>query len=164
MYHMRSACFSSKLSLGLLGNHFLKHTHFRQGCSYCVSNRGSLLFACFGWKINLKKKDCRRFELLCEQGSGLELVAFKAGFSHSVMLEASQRPSVSFSFFYFFFPLSLSVTSLRQRAALEWRQEFVQQACTGEGRLGEWQPSLLFNSFVMWLGTVVRQVPSVHSQ
>jgi len=55
-YHMRSFCFSSKLSLGPLGNQFLKHTHFRQGCSYCVSNRGPLLFACFGYKVNLKKK------------------------------------------------------------------------------------------------------------
>lgn len=34
----------------------------------------------------------------------------------------------------------------------------------GTRRLREWQPSLLFNSFVMWRGTVVRQVPSVHSQ
>lgn len=35
---------------------------------------------------------------------------------------------------------------------------------SGSRRLDEWQPSLLFNSFVMWRGTVVRQVPSVHSQ
>lgn len=35
---------------------------------------------------------------------------------------------------------------------------------SGTRRLDEWQPSLLFNSFVMWRGTVVRQVPSVHSQ
>jgi len=34
----------------------------------------------------------------------------------------------------------------------------------GTRRLDEWQPSLLFNSFVMWRGPVVRQVPSVHSQ
>ena len=35
---------------------------------------------------------------------------------------------------------------------------------TGEGRLGEWQPSLLFNRVVMWLGTLVTQVPPAHSQ